>query len=81
LQNQIDAALSHPPDFYREKRQTGLRATTPDDRQSYKLRRPNNQSTWLLNAAVFLKHYGREELNGPAFPAVVEEGLIVVDLN
>lgn len=66
--------------FHREKRQIGLRAATPDDRQAYKLRRPKNQSTWLLNAAAFLKHYELEELKGRAFPAAVEEGMVVVDL-
>lgn len=65
--------------FHREKRQIGLRAATPDDRHAYKLRRPKNQSTWLLNAAAFLKHYNLEELKGQAFPATMEDGIIILN--
>ncbi len=67
--------------FHREKRQIGLRAATPDDRRAYKLRQPKNQSTWLLNAAAFLKHYGLEELKGRAFPATTDGPMVVIDLN
>lgn len=66
--------------YHREKRQIGLRAATPGDRHAYKLRRPKNQATWLLNAAAFLKHYGLEDLKGRSFPATVEGGMVVVDL-
>jgi hypothetical protein len=65
--------------FHREKRQIGLRAATPGDRHAYKLRRPKNQSTWLLNAVAFLKHYGLEDLKGRSFPATSEDGMVVVD--
>jgi hypothetical protein len=66
--------------FNRDRNQIGLRAARPGDGRAYKLRRPANQSTWLVNAAAFLKHYGLENLKGQRFPATAEGELIVVAL-
>lgn len=66
--------------YNHERSQIGLRAAAPDDTRAYKLRRPKSQSTWLVNAAAFLKYYGLEEWKGQSFPARLEGDLIVVDL-
>lgn len=66
--------------FNRDRNQIGLRAATPADRRAYKLRQPANQSTWLVNAAAFLKYYDLEKYKGQAFAAAVDGELAVVDL-
>lgn len=62
-------------------RPSAFHSPTPGDRYAYKLRRPKNQATWLLNAAAFLNHYDLEALKGHAFPMRVEDGFVVVDLD
>ncbi len=67
--------------FNKAGNKIGIAPSEKGDECSYKLSKPRDTKTHVIQGMSFLKHYGLQHLVGNVISSIYQEGMIVIDLN
>ncbi len=67
--------------FDRAARMIGLRPADASISHSYPLRRQQNSNSYVLGAVAFTHAHGIQTDRARRYPAIMEDGILIVDLN